>query len=503
MIVRQQSTRFSIVKRSKGQSAVDKASYISRETLQSEYDGNIYRPKYHEDLVHSEIGLPENAPEGYHDRATLWNSVEMEEKRGNAQLARMLKATLPNEWTYDQAVEIVRKYINDNFVSQGMCADWAIHDSVNDKGQRNLHFHAMFTMRPIDENGKWGAKSRKVYILDKDGNKIRKKNGTYKCTTETVIDWNDQKKAKEWRTALADIINKSNQEMGLDVKWEHRSFKEQGLDIIPTIHLGPQATALERKGIRTEKGDRNRDVLEIRDLLHQVNTLTAKVMESKPVKAVVKASNEIIDMIRAITNQNGRLKIPVFGGKYIRSISNREALQKPENAIAFVQKNSLENFEQLRMAKSKAESEYDTAYDERHSLDDRIERLDRKLRIFKLYEPYSQVHHESEQLTGWAKRKYDKEHASALREYPDKREMMQCVLDDGEKIAPKAWKAERDNLIGKREKAQLRMKAKVPDLAYMETIEYNQKELMRDLENESHVAQRQITPTHKHREEFL
>ena len=90
MIVRQQSTRFSIVKRSKGQSAVDKASYISRETLQSEYDGNIYRPKYHEDLVHSEIGLPENAPEGYHDRATLWNSVEMEEKRGNAQLARML-----------------------------------------------------------------------------------------------------------------------------------------------------------------------------------------------------------------------------------------------------------------------------------------------------------------------------------------------------------------------------------------------------------------------------
>ena len=81
--------------------------------------------------------------------------------------------------------------------------------------------------------------------------------------------------------------------------------------------------------------------------------------------------------------------------------------------------------------------------------------------------------------------------------------MMQCVLDDGEKIMPKAWKTERDNLIGKREKAQLRMKAKVPDLAYMETIEYNQKELMRDLENESHVAQRQITPTHKHREEFL
>ena len=93
------STRFSIVKRSKGQSAVDAASYISRSVLVSEYDGKTYRPKYHEDLVHCEINLPEYAPEEWLDRAVLWNSVELNEKQKNAQLCRTLKAALPNDWS--------------------------------------------------------------------------------------------------------------------------------------------------------------------------------------------------------------------------------------------------------------------------------------------------------------------------------------------------------------------------------------------------------------------
>ena len=120
------STRFGIVKRSKGQSAVDAASYISRSVLVSEYDGKTYRPKYHEDLVHCEINLPEYAPEEWLDRAVLWNSVELNEKQKNAQLCRTLKAALPNDWSYELAEETVRDYVQRNFVSKGMCADWAI-----------------------------------------------------------------------------------------------------------------------------------------------------------------------------------------------------------------------------------------------------------------------------------------------------------------------------------------------------------------------------------------
>ena len=151
-VTKQASTRFSIVKRSKGQSAVEKASYISRSILVSEFDGQTYRPKYHEDLVHSEITLPPNAPKEYADRAALWNAVELSEKGQKSQLARMLKASLPNEWSYELAEEVVRDYVQRNFVDKGMCADWAIHDSENDKGQRNLHIHVLLTMRPLTEN---------------------------------------------------------------------------------------------------------------------------------------------------------------------------------------------------------------------------------------------------------------------------------------------------------------------------------------------------------------
>ena len=147
MTTKELSTRVDIVKRSKGQSAVDKAAYISRTTIKSEYDGVTYYPKYSEDLVHSEIMLPENAPEEYADRGTLWNAVELAEKSKNAQLARMYKVSLPNDWSYEFAVEVMRDYIKRNFVSQGMCADFAIHDSENEKHQRNLHCHIMLTMR--------------------------------------------------------------------------------------------------------------------------------------------------------------------------------------------------------------------------------------------------------------------------------------------------------------------------------------------------------------------
>ena len=124
-VTKQASTRFSIVKRSQGQSAVEKASYISRSILVSEFDGQTYRPKYHEDLVHSEITLPPNAPKEYADRATLWNAVELSEKGQKSQLARMLKASLPNEWSYELAEEVVRDYVQRNSVDKGMCADWA------------------------------------------------------------------------------------------------------------------------------------------------------------------------------------------------------------------------------------------------------------------------------------------------------------------------------------------------------------------------------------------
>ncbi len=108
-VTKQASTRFSIVKRGKGQSAVEKVSYISRSILVSEFDGQAYRPKYHEDLVHSEITLPPNAPKEYADRANLWNAVELSEKGQKSQLARMLKASIQATYKESQSLKGLAK----------------------------------------------------------------------------------------------------------------------------------------------------------------------------------------------------------------------------------------------------------------------------------------------------------------------------------------------------------------------------------------------------------
>lgn len=109
-------------------------------------------------------------------------------------------------------------------------------------------------------------KQKKIYILDKDGNKIRAKKG-YKSENEKTNDWDDKSYGRIWRKNLTDLINQTNQALKIEEQWEYRSFKEMGIEEPPTIHLGSRANALEKKGIATERGDYNRKVLEIRGLV--------------------------------------------------------------------------------------------------------------------------------------------------------------------------------------------------------------------------------------------
>ena len=112
--------------------------------------------------------LPAHAPPEFADRSTLWNSVEQIEKARDSQLAREIEAALPRELSREQQLALVRAYVKDNFVDKGMCADFAIHD----KGTGNPHVHIMLTVRPLKENGAWGAKCRKAYDLDENGQRI-------------------------------------------------------------------------------------------------------------------------------------------------------------------------------------------------------------------------------------------------------------------------------------------------------------------------------------------
>ncbi len=248
-----------IVKRSKGKSAVGGAAYQAGEKLFSEYSQcyKDYRQKQHE-VVYTEIMLPANAPPEYADRATLWNSAEEVEKQWNSQLARRFVVTFPREVPIEMCPKMMQEYCQEHFVSKGMCCDFAIHDP--DPPGHNPHAHIMLTMRAIDENGKWLPKSRKVYELDENGERIKLPSGRWKSHKENTVDWNEQYHAEEWRHGWEVVQNKYLELAGSTERVDMRSYERQGLDIIPTVHMGPAVYALEKKGIQTNIGNLNRDI---------------------------------------------------------------------------------------------------------------------------------------------------------------------------------------------------------------------------------------------------
>jgi ATP-dependent exoDNAse (exonuclease V) alpha subunit len=201
--------------------------------------------------------LPPNAPQEYADRSLLWNSVEWNETKANAQLARSIELALPAELNHEQNIALIRKLVQELFVDKGMCADVAFHD----KGGGNPHAHILLTMRPLTPDGKWGDKSRLEYILDADGNRIpAKQKGRWKTRKVCTTDWDDRGNAERWRAAAADAINEALREAGFTQGFvDPRSYADQGVQHIPMVHEGPDARAMEMRysygSRRKEPGD--------------------------------------------------------------------------------------------------------------------------------------------------------------------------------------------------------------------------------------------------------
>ena len=146
--------------------------------------------------------------------------------------------------------------MKEHFVSAGMCADVCVHD----KNDGNPHAHILLTMRPFEPDKTWGAKSKKEYFLDENGERIKLKSGEFKNYKINTVDWNEQTKAEEWRSAWAQSVNAVLEKQGVDECVDHRSFERQGLEQIPTVHMGVAASQMEQRGIITERGNQNRKI---------------------------------------------------------------------------------------------------------------------------------------------------------------------------------------------------------------------------------------------------
>ena len=273
-------------KRSKGQSAIASAAYRSGEKLYSEYYGEYSDYTRKGGVICSDILLPPHAPKEYADRQTLWNAVEKAERGKNAQLAYSFEISLQNEFSLEENIALAREFLFREFVSRGMTVDVSFHEKeCEDGGTPNPHFHFLCPIRPMEQDGTWGIKQRREYVLDEEGNRIRDANGKYVFNAVPTTDWGSPETLEHWREAWAEMCNAKFAEKGLDVRIDHRSYERQGVDLLPTIHEEATVRAMEKKGIRTEKGEFNRWIKAtnavIKDIRKKISLLFDWITEIK------------------------------------------------------------------------------------------------------------------------------------------------------------------------------------------------------------------------------
>ena len=284
-----------------GQSAIAAAAYRAGDNLKDKETGLVSDYSRKGGVVFSEISLCENAPAEYADRATLWNAVHEIEKAKNSQLWREFEVALPQEFSRAEQIDTVRGFVK-GLTKQGMCVDWSLHD----KEDGNPHAHIMATMRSITEDGKWAPKSRKVYDLDENGERIFQKvdksgRKQYKNHKEDYNDWNKKERVEEWRAAWAACCNERLAERD---RIDHRSYKRQGIEQEPTIHEGYAARKIaaegkpsERVRINEEIRERNNMLKQLAEQLHNIEQQLAELIKEKGSAAINAGKQRIADLL--------------------------------------------------------------------------------------------------------------------------------------------------------------------------------------------------------------
>ena len=260
--------------RGKGQSAIASAAYRAGAKLECTYYGEVSDYTRKGGVVLAEIHLPKQAPERFKDRETLWNEVEWIEGNKKAQLAHSFDIALMNEFSMEENIELARRFVEEQLVARGMIADLAIHDPKKAKDKiPNPHMHIMVPIRPLQEDGTWGQKQKKVPVLTPDGQPVLNQKGQPVFRAVHTTDWSRKETLEELRSAWARMCNELYEEKGLTERVDARSYEERGIDKIPMVHEGPNVQAMEARGISTALGSLNRLIRALNDMKERAKNL--------------------------------------------------------------------------------------------------------------------------------------------------------------------------------------------------------------------------------------
>ena len=329
-----------VISRGTGRSVAAAAAYASCSQIYNDYDGVNHDYTRKKGCVFSEIFLPQNAPAKWQDRAQLWNAVEAAEKSKDSQLARELIVALPIELELDDWKPMLKNFIEEECTDKGMCADVNIHDTDG----HNPHAHILLTMRPLDDKGKWQAKTQKEYLCKRgdeeqgftaaefkaaqaDGwekqyqYKVGKKK-VYMIPSEAEVhgyeraskypkstrygrqnpicaEWNGEEQVLRWRKVWEDITNKALDQNSIDARVDCRSFKERGIDEQPTIHEGVTARIIEQRGGISERCEINRQIRKDNGLLRELKAIVQDLAD--------KIKKSVKDIAAKLETLRGRL----------------------------------------------------------------------------------------------------------------------------------------------------------------------------------------------------
>ena len=241
-----------VIGRGSGRSAVAAAAYRSASRLEDERLGRHHDFTNKAGVVHSEVMLPEGAPERLKDREALWNEVEATEKRKDAQLAREVEFAIPRELTKEQGVVLAREFVAREFVDRGMVADLNVHWDIGADGDAKPHAHVMLAMREVGPEG-FGAKVR---------------------------EWNETALLQHWRESWANHVNERLSALGIEARVDHRSYDAQGIELEPQHKIGAAGARRDARGEEAERADdhraiaRNNGAAIIADPARGLDTLT-------------------------------------------------------------------------------------------------------------------------------------------------------------------------------------------------------------------------------------
>jgi Ti-type conjugative transfer relaxase TraA len=214
-----------VISRAAGSSALASAAYRSASRLHDQRLDRHHDFSNKAGVIHSEVLLPERAPEHLSDRESLWNAVEAAELRKDAQLAREVEFALPRELDQTEGIRLAREFVRDAFVARGMIADLNVHWDIGADGEAKPHAHVMLTTREVSAVG-FGQKNR---------------------------DWNRTDLLERWRERWAEHVNQRLAELDIDARIDHRSLEAQGIDLEPQHKIGPAAARMAAQGLESER----------------------------------------------------------------------------------------------------------------------------------------------------------------------------------------------------------------------------------------------------------